>query len=149
MAYIFSKGCGYGIQATLFVAMHDGKRVGGKEIAKSLAIPTHFLAKILQALSESGILVSHKGAQGGFALGRPAEEIHLTDIVDAIDGLDVLHECVLGLPDCGTANPCFMHERWGGVRDEIETLLSEDSIADLLLQSRKGIRIAGVPIEVL
>ena len=116
MAYIFSKGCGYAIQATLYVAMHDGKRVGGKDIAAALHIPAHFLAKILQALGEHHILASQKGVQGGFKLSRAPEKIPLIDIVAAIDGLDVLNECVLGFPFCGTGNPCFMHERWGPIR---------------------------------
>ncbi len=144
MAWIFSKGCGYGIQATLYVAMKNGKRAGGKEIAERLHIPAHFLAKILQSLSESGILDSQKGAQGGFALAKPASDIHLIDIVRAIDGLSVLHECVLGFPNCGLEIPCVMHQRWGGVRTMINTMLSEDSIEDILKQTPGGARI-GVP----
>lgn len=147
MAYIFSKGCGYGIQAVLYIAKQNGKRVGGKEIAAALHIPTHFLAKILQSLSENEILESHKGAQGGFALAKPPDAVFLVDIVKSIDGLAVLHECVLGFPDCGTENPCFMHHRWGGVRSEIEQMLSEDSIADLMTLSDNNIRISGIPME--
>ena len=147
MAYIFSKGCGYGIQATLYVAMHGGDRVGGKDIATKLQIPSHFLAKILQALSEHNVLDSQKGAQGGFKLARDPKDIPLLDIVRAVDGLSILHECVLGFPNCGTENPCFMHSRWGGIRTELEQMLRADTIADLLDTSRSGTRIAGAPLK--
>lgn len=146
MAFIFSKGCGYAIQAILYIAIRGEKRIGGKEIAEKLGIPAHFLSKILQSLTEQGILDSQKGASGGFSLGKPKANIKLLDIVQAIDGLDVLNQCVLGFPGCGDdSTPCFMHGRWGSIREEIQKMLSEDTIEDLIRLSQEGHRIAGIP----
>jgi len=132
MSIIFSKGCEYGMQAVLYIAKHDGERVGIKAIARELAIPVHFLAKILQSLSGKKILLSFKGTNGGFTLARSPEEIHLIDIIEAIDGLDVFEHCVLGYPGCGTGKPCPVHDKWGSVRDVIRDMLSGDSLVDLM-----------------
>lgn len=136
----FSKACEYGIQATLYIATQDGRRVGIKEVAKELRIPVHFLAKILQSLSERDVLTSFKGVHGGFELQRAAERIHLIDIVQAIDGLDFFDHCLLGFPGCGDGKPCPVHDSWGAVRDRIRSMLSNDSLADLLPASKAKIR---------
>jgi Rrf2 family transcriptional regulator, iron-sulfur cluster assembly transcription factor len=132
MSIIFSKACEYGIQAVLFIATQNGRRVGIKEIASTLEIPVHFLAKILQSLSEKGILLSFKGSTGGFELNGDPTSIRLLNVVGAIDGLALFTNCVLGFPECGSEHPCPVHERWGGVRTVIYGMLSTDTLADLL-----------------
>jgi Rrf2 family protein len=139
MSIIFSKGCEYGLQATLYIATQDGRRVGIREIATELNIPAHFLAKILQSLSERGILDSYKGAAGGFTLHGSARDVALIDIIAAIDGLEMFSHCILGFPGCGTGKPCPMHDTWGTVRDTIRTMLAEQSLEDLLPVSREKI----------
>lgn len=139
MSIIFSKACEYGIQATLYIATQPDRRVGIKEIASELSIPVHFLAKILQSLSEEGVLTSFKGVHGGFTLQRAPERIRLIDVVEAIDGLAFFDSCVLGFPGCGTGKPCPVHDRWGEVRDTIREMLSSDSLADVLPISREKI----------
>jgi len=139
MAYFFSKACEYGIQATLYIATLPERRVGIKEIAHELRIPVHFLAKILQLLSEKRVLSSYKGVQGGFTLQRAPEHIHLIDIVEAIDGLGFFEHCVLGFPGCDDEKPCPVHHRWGELRSHIHSMLSSDSLADLLPASREKI----------
>ncbi|MCB2205195.1 Rrf2 family transcriptional regulator [bacterium] len=139
MAIIFSKACEYGIQATLYIATIGDRRVGIKEIAAELNIPVHFLAKILQSLSEKNVLTSYKGVQGGYTLQRQPGQIRLIDVVEAIDGLGFFDNCVLGFPGCGTGKPCPVHDRWGEVRDTIRTMLSSDSLADLIPVSREKI----------
>ena len=139
MAIIFSKACEYGIQATLYIASLSERRAGIKEIARELDIPVHFLAKILQSLSEKGVLASYKGVRGGFELHRPPSEIRLIDVVEAIDGLDFFTSCILGFPGCGEGKPCPVHERWGSIRDVMHSMLSEDNLADLLPLSKEKI----------
>ncbi len=135
----FSKACEYGIQATLYIATREDRRVGIKEIAGELHIPVHFLAKILQALSEKDVLTSYKGVHGGFTLQRNPSRIFIIDIVEAIDGLGFFERCLIGFPGCGTDKPCPVHDHWGEVRDRIRAMLSDESLADLLPASREKI----------
>jgi len=129
MTVIFSKKCEYGLRAVLYLSTHDkGAIVSADDIAKKLSIPKEFVSKILQSLTENGIISSKKGKAGGFSLARDPKKIKLIDIVASIDGLDVFNNCVLGFPSCSPSNPCPLHEKWGTLRTEAYNMLSEDTI---------------------
>ncbi|TAK52426.1 MAG: transcriptional regulator, partial [Bacteroidetes bacterium] len=97
MSILFSRQCEYAIQAVLYLALkpHEEK-TSIKELTQHLDLPYHFAAKILQALSRKGLLVSHKGSLGGFALATSAENITLYQIVEAVDGVGMFKGCLLG-----------------------------------------------------
>jgi DNA-binding IscR family transcriptional regulator len=57
---------------------------------------------------------------------------HLLEVVEAIDGVDILRKCVIGMPSCDDKNPCALHSKWGKIREEIYNMLSEQSIAQLI-----------------
>ena len=77
----------YAIHAIVFMASQGHDRIViGHRAAKTLGIPEGFLLRILVTLSRSRILWSIKGPNGGYRLGRPAREITLLDIVEAVEG---------------------------------------------------------------
>ncbi len=87
MSLIFSRQCEYALQAVLYLALKpSGEMTSIKELTRALGIPYHFLGKILQDLTRKGLLASHKGPTGGFALDMPAKDITLFHVVDAVDG---------------------------------------------------------------
>lgn len=129
MTVIFSKKCEYGLQAVLYLAANLDKQViPSDEIAKELNIPKEFVSKILQNLTESGIVFSRKGKSGGFALAKNPRKIKLIDIVAAIDGLDIFNSCVLGFPKCSPENPCPLHDKWGQLRTSAYNMLADETI---------------------
>ena len=110
MTVIFSKKCEYGIQGVLYLAAHlDKDVIPADDIAKALNIPKEFISKILQSLTESGIVESKKGKNGGFTLAKAPAKIRLIDVVAAIDGLDIFNSCVLGFTNCSPDHPCPVH----------------------------------------
>jgi Rrf2 family transcriptional regulator, iron-sulfur cluster assembly transcription factor len=132
VSIIFSRQCEYAIQAVLYLALKPPKEMTSiKEVTRKLDIPYHFVAKILQNLTRKGLLISMKGPAGGFALGMPPEDITLFHIVEAIDGVGFMHNCVLGFPDCTGQQPCAVHETWGKVRDEIYSTLVSKNIGQM------------------
>jgi len=138
MSLIFSRQCEYALQAVLYLALKPGGEMTSiKELTKTLKIPYHFVAKILQDLTRKGLLNSMKGPTGGFALAMPPQRITLFHIVDAIDGADFMRTCVLGFPECSGENPCAVHESWGKLRDGIYEMLVNRSIAQLAKEMRK------------
>jgi Rrf2 family transcriptional regulator, iron-sulfur cluster assembly transcription factor len=129
MTVIFSKKCEYGLQAVLYLATFEtGTVVSADDIAKKLDIPKEFVSKILQSLTESGIVNSRKGKSGGFSLGQDPKKIKLLDIVATIDSLSMFNNCVLGFPNCNPANPCPLHDKWGVLRTQTYQMLNEDTI---------------------
>ena len=138
MSVLFSRHCEYALQAVLYLALKGGKeRITTQELTKKLKIPYHFLGKILQDLTRKGLLASEKGPRGGFSLAMPAEEITLFHIVDAIDGTEFTRSCVLGFPECSEKHPCSVHSTWGGLREDIYTMLVKKNIAQLARDMKK------------
>ncbi len=138
MTLIFSRECEYAIQAVTYLArLPEDSRTSIRILARTLKIPHHFLAKILQRLTQKGLLTSTKGPKGGFALGVPAKEITLFHVVDAVDGVGFANRCVLGFPECTGNHPCAVHEQWAGVRDTIYNLLVSKDLSEVGAAMRK------------
>ncbi len=135
---IYSRSAEYAIRAFVYLAdVPEGKYAMVKNIAEECDIPTHFLAKILQQLARKGFLRSSKGPTGGFTLRRPADEINLLEIVDAIDGLEEYQRCLGGMAECNDDAPCGMHDSWKELRARILDYLEDTSIADVAEAQRK------------
>ena len=127
---LLSKTCSYEIRAALYIAVHkDRKFISIRDISAELGVSFHFLTKILQILTQKNIMVSFKGPNGGVTLARSADSIRLTEIVEAIDGPKVYEECLLGLDQCGDENPCPLHRNWAGIRQQIQALFDDTSLA--------------------
>lgn len=140
MTVIFSKSCELGLQAVLFLSIKNEKVIfNAEEVSKELKVPKEFVSKVMQMLTNSGIIGSKKGKSGGFYLVKKPADIRLIDIVEAIDGLDVFNSCVLGFPGCSSEKPCPVHDKWGKLRDEAYKMLSEETLEQLKEKTIKKI----------
>lgn len=129
----------YAIRALIYLELFSSteKKVGIKEIANELDIPSPFLGKILQVLVKHKLLASTKGPHGGFYLERSAMDIPLMEIIEIIDGKDVFNTCVIRTTPCDPANPCSMHRQLEPARKEIRGIFSTETIADLVSEFRE------------
>jgi Rrf2 family protein len=129
---MLSKSCEYGLRASLYLASldHDGY-VSIGTISEDLDISFPFLTKIFQKLNDAGLLESQRGPKGGVALTKPADAVSLYEVVVAIDGDDLFRECVLGLPNCGEAEPCPLHDEWVEKRSGVETMFRNATLEEL------------------
>ena len=82
------------------------------------------------------ILVSTKGPNGGFGLGKKPEDISLYDIVKIVDGEDFFKNCLIGLKPCAThaaeGKPCPVHSKFGPIRKDLLQFYEETNIAGIL-----------------
>ena len=122
----------YAVRAVLHLARQpDGKVALLGEIAAAAQVPPTFLAKILQGLAKLGLVRSARGAGGGFVLGRPAAEITLREVVEAVEGPIVPNRCLTrGLP-CEAGGGCKVHRVWKTVQSRVVETLDEVTIAEL------------------
>ena len=130
---LLSNGCEYGLRAAVYLATTTGtsEYVSVRQIGSALDISPSFLTKVLQQLTQADLMTSLRGPRGGVKLAQPADDILLRDVVTAIDGAGLFHECVLGLPECGRVKPCPLHDRWVTERERLETLFSSMSLGTL------------------
>jgi len=103
-----------------------------KEIADAYHIPPQLLAKILQTLARSGLLISHAGTNGGYALARSASEISAFEVIRAIDGPLFITSCITIHGACDLAGHCTIKEPLRKVNEAIKDLLSAITIEDLV-----------------
>lgn len=126
---IYSCACSYAIRALSWLAMKNPQGYTLlDELCEQTDLPRHFLAKVFQDLVRSGVLISARGRGGGFALARPADSITLIEIVEAIDGTQVLKQCVVGMARCNDEQPCPQHDQWKPLRSQIRKFLEETSL---------------------
>ncbi len=133
---LLSKSCEYGLRAVIYLVVNEEEDnyLSIKKISEKLDIPYHFLTKTLQKLTQQGILESYRGPTGGVTLARPAGEISVKDIVIAIDGKSIFEECVLGLPGCGDAKPCPLHDQWATARNRLNSVFEAMTLSTLARQ---------------
>lgn len=140
MTVIFSKKCELALQAVLFLSIKKGDVIfNAQEVSDELKVPKEFVSKMMQTLTESGIIGSKKGKNGGFYLARRPSQIKLIEIVEAIDGLSVFNNCVLGFPNCSKDHPCPVHDKWGKIRDDAFKMLSKETLEQLKEKTVKKI----------
>ena len=140
MTVIFSKKCELALQAVLFLSIKKDQIIfNSQEVSDELKVPKEFVSKMLQILTDSGIVGSKKGKNGGFYLARRPNQIRLIEIVEAIDGLGVFQSCVLGFPNCGKDHPCPVHDQWGKIRDDAYNMLKNETLEQLKEKTVKKI----------
>ncbi|MBL7998870.1 MAG: Rrf2 family transcriptional regulator [Candidatus Kapabacteria bacterium] len=141
---MLSKTCTYGLQAAIYIASQPhNELVGIQTIADSLNISFHFLTKVLQQLTAAGLLISQRGVHGGVMLAKNSEDITLYDIISVIEGRDKFEQCIMGLPGCGSAVPCPLHEHWSSLRTEIGRVFIKTKLSELADSSnRLNLRLA-------
>ena len=142
MSVIYSTTCGYGIHALCRIASlqreriaagHGGENVGVGVICEGSELSPPFVSKILHQLARAGLILSSKGRNGGFRLGRPAHAMRLMDVVEVIDGAEVYRRCaVSSFEKCNDNQPCPQHDSFKPLREQILHYLRHTTIADLV-----------------
>lgn len=131
--FMFSKTCGYGLRACVFIAMEsrEGHKLGIQEIAREIESPMYFTGKILQNLVKAKIIGSVKGPNGGFFLHEDAKPIPVIRILEVLGCDSFFHQCALGLKNCSDLHPCPLHAEFKYHREGLKELLTRTSVQQL------------------
>ena len=107
--------------------------VAAPDIAEATGLPASTVSQVLKKLAHARLVVSHRGAHGGYALGRPAGEISVADLVAALEGPVALTACVDGADgECEVETLCPMRGSWSRVNAAIRAALEGVTLADML-----------------
>jgi Rrf2 family protein len=127
-----TKKADYGLMALKYLAEHpETPALSAKDLADAYGIPAQLLAKVLQRLTKTGLLRSHAGMNGGYALAREAREISAFEVILAIDGPFFITSCTKGAKGCDLTPSCTIKEPLARVNDTIAGVLKSISIQDL------------------
>ena len=115
-----------------------------REIAEQYDIPIELLAKVLQRLVRTGLLVSTQGTRGGYTLSRPAKSISVADVIQAIDGPFTVTACSTEKNDCEQYSKCSVRDPLWQIRERIVAALDTVTLSEMAAE-----QIATAPVAVV
>lgn len=126
----------YALRAMVHLAaLEDGGAMNSETIAARTKVPQGYLSKVLRDLVVADLIASQRGPHGGFALARPATQISMLDVVNAVDPLMRIKRCPLGNPE--HLKLCPLHQRIDDAIAQIETEFRRTSLCEVLESGRK------------
>lgn len=124
----------YAVRAVLYLAqLGPQEKASTSQIAEEKDIPLSFLAKIIAQLSVAGLLQTMRGARGGVTLARPASQVNLLEVIEAIDGPILVNECVNDNYQC-TQHGCPMRSIWQETQADLVNRLKSTTFDQFVTQ---------------
>ena len=129
-----SKKADYALMAMKHLAEHQ--RCGAasacaREIAEQYDIPIELMAKVLQRLVRTGLLISTQGTRGGYTLSRSSSNISVADVIQAIDGPFTITACSTENNGCDQYGKCSIRDPLWQIRERIVATLGTVTIAEM------------------
>jgi len=106
--------------------------LSAQQLAEECQLELPTVSKVLKLLGKSGLLVSVRGAHGGYRLQREPQAISVTDVICAIEGPIGITECSIEPGSCSHEAVCQLRGNWHVIDREIHRVLDNLSIADML-----------------
>lgn len=128
----------YGTRALLDIAIHqDESPVQLKAIAQRQQISLNYLEHIIAPLIAAGILRSTRGASGGVSLGKPPQEILLSEVIQVLEGSMAPVECVDDSNVCTRADICVVRDIWSETKKAMTGVLESITLQDMVERQRE------------
>lgn len=138
---MFSETAEYALRAVVYLASKGGAPGTVQQIAEATRLRAGYLAKVMQRLCRAGLVHSQRGLHGGFTLARPTDELTVLDVIEAVDPIQRIRGCPLGIK--GHVNLCPLHRRLDHAMSLVENALRETTLAELLAEPERA---RGIPI---
>lgn len=135
---MISQTAEYALRAVVFLAMHDDAAYPTPQISIATKVPTAYLSKVMLSLVKAGIVHSQRGQGGGFVLSRSADQITILDVLAAVDPIQRIKTCPLGLEAHGTSL-CALHKRLDDATAVIEKAFQDTTIGELLARPTQSV----------
>lgn len=128
-----TRGSDYGLRGMLYMARQPlGQVCLVSQVAAAEELPESYLAKIFQDLARSRLLISHRGAKGGFSLVDDPQEINLLQIIEAVEGPIALAPCLDIREGCDRVNLCEIYDALDSAQAQMISVLESTTLADLV-----------------
>ncbi|HEY2164401.1 MAG TPA: Rrf2 family transcriptional regulator [Gemmatimonadaceae bacterium] len=128
----------YGVICALHLARRASEGpITGREIADVERLPPDYVEQILLRLRRANLVRSTRGARGGYALARPAEQISIRDVIEASETMTFDLHCVshpVGEERCSSSHNCSIRPVWMLLQRKIDDVLGGVCLADLLAE---------------
>ena len=128
---MFSQTTEYALRAMACLAMYPDDLVATPTLAEQTKVPANYLAKVLQHLAAAKLITGRRGVGGGYRLARPAGDIRLLEVINAVTVVARIQSCPLGLPTHGS-KLCALHKKADEAAAAVIEVYSGVTLRDLL-----------------
>ena len=141
---MFSQTVEYALRAVVYLAQNPDRSCTTEEVAKATKVPPAYLAKILQGMVRSGVIRSQRGVGGGVKLARTPEELTILEVVNAVEPIQRINVCPLGLSTHG-ANLCPLHKRLDNALATVESAFAGTTLAEVVNEPTTSVPLCEFP----
>ncbi|GLQ46911.1 transcriptional regulator [Dyella lipolytica] len=114
------------------IAAHPDDVLSTAQIAEEAHLELPTVSKLLKSLGHAGLVDSFRGVNGGYRLARPAHEISVAEIVEAMEGPLGMTECSISEGQCEREAQCSVRGSWQRINNVLDNALRTMSLADML-----------------
>lgn len=139
-----SRMADYAVVIMSTIAVKGDTQVSAHQLSDDTHLGTATVSKIVKALAQAGLLLSERGARGGYRLARESHAITVGDIIAAVDGPIALTDCIEDSPgECSIESACPARHGWQKINDAVKRALNDVSLAEIagpapLMRSQHG-----------
>jgi Rrf2 family protein len=134
----------YALRAVVHLANVAPDAATTDQIAQVTRVPKAYLSKVLQSLVRGGIVRSQRGLGGGMTLAKAPSKLTLLDVVNAVEPIQRIRTCPLGLPSHG-ARLCPLHRRLDDALAQVETAFGRTVLGELLAEPSSSVPLCEFP----
>lgn len=109
----------------------DMQVFSAKYLIESLDVPDKYLRRLMTDLSKKGFIRSLQGRDGGYVFAKNANKIYLSQVIDAVEGMERYKACIMGFEECSDEHPCSLHEKYAPIKEKLINFLSTTTISEL------------------
>lgn len=140
-----SKLTDYGTVVMTYLAKESDRLHAVSEIATKIRVAAPTVSKILKQLAREDLVISHRGAKGGYSLARRPEQISMVEIIDALEGRVGLTECGSSPGLCVQESLCSIRTNWQRINGAVRDALAGVSLAEMAEPDPP--RFSGTPVK--
>jgi Rrf2 family nitric oxide-sensitive transcriptional repressor len=141
---LLSQTVEYALRAVVYLAGHSPNACTTSQIATATKVPSAYLSKVLQQLRRAKIVSSQRGIGGGVALTLTPEELTILTVVNAVEPIQRIKTCPLGLAAHGT-RLCPLHKRLDHALAMMESAFEKTTLAEVLAEPSESIPLCDFP----
>ena len=125
------------LQAAILLSADPRVPMRAKDLALYLGVSPPHMQRVLGQMKKCGLVRSVRGPMGGVVLARPPELITVWEVLVALEPVEALEYCLLGLRRCNESNPCALHEAWGPLRARLLDELRNRTLRQAVTEAQR------------
>ncbi|HEX6986599.1 MAG TPA: Rrf2 family transcriptional regulator [Planctomycetaceae bacterium] len=141
---MFTQTVEYALRVAVRLAATDPEPQTADDLAAATRVPRAYLAKVVQAMARGGVARSKRGVGGGVVLAKPPGQLTILEIVNAVDPIQRIRTCPLGLAAHGV-HLCPLHRRFDDALAHVEQAFASTTLAEVLAEPTTSVPLCPFP----